>query len=342
MEVAHRATELTFEHQGRRVEGRTMTTMTPEQKDLLALCALRVESKSIDWNLLARICQSREALDVVLSGDLPEDSAIARRNQPLLREALASMDEARSRVASEYEAAESAGARLVTVLDPDYPANLRVIPNLPPFLFYLGCLEARDARSAAVVGTRNASEEGLQRAARMARGLVEHDVVVFSGLAKGVDTAAHTATVDAGGRTVAVMGTGIAHKIYPAQNKPLAAQIVESGGALVSQFWPTSSAATWTFPRRNVVTSGSTMGSIVVEASSTSGAKMQARIAHEHGKHVFLLRSLATKEPWAAKMIAERKAVEVTELNDVLALMGEATRVQQAGEQRLQLTLAGL
>ncbi|MEU0166849.1 DNA-processing protein DprA [Streptomyces iakyrus] len=319
-----------------------MIEITPEQRDLLALCALRAQNKSVDWNLIARTCQSREALDVVLGGDLPEDSTIARRNQPLLREALSFLDDARARVETECEAAEKAGARLVTVLDEDYPPNLRVIPNLPPFLFYLGDLEERDARSAAVVGTRNASEDGLRRAARMARGLVEHDVVVFSGLAKGIDTAAHTATVEAGGRTVAVMGTGIAARIYPAQNKPLASRIRESGGALLSQFWPTSSAATWTFPRRNVVTSGSTMGSIVVEASSTSGAKMQARIAHEHGKHVFLLRSLATKEPWASKMIAERKAVEVSELTDVLELLGNAKRVQQAGQQRLQLALAGL
>ncbi|MGF0177256.1 DNA-processing protein DprA [Streptomyces sp. Marseille-Q5077] len=319
-----------------------MIEITPEQNDLLALCALRAQNKSVDWNLIARTCQSREALDVVLGGDLPEDSAVARRNQPLLREALSFLDDARARVETECEAAETAGARLVTVLDEGYPANLRVIPNLPPFLFHLGDLEERDARSAAVVGTRNASEDGLRRTARMARGLLEHDVVVFSGLAKGIDTAAHTATVEAGGRTVAVMGTGIAAKIYPAQNKPLATRILESGGALLSQFWPTSSAATWTFPRRNVVTSGSTMGSIVIEASATSGAKMQARIAHEHGKHVFLLRSLATNEPWASKMIAEGKAVEVSELTDVLELLGNAKRVQQAGQQRLQLALAGL
>ncbi|MFC9261291.1 DNA-processing protein DprA [Streptomyces hydrogenans] len=319
-----------------------MPAITPEQRDLLAICALRVGSKSVDWNLIARTCQSPEALQVVLGGDIPEDSAIARKNLPLLREALPTIDDARARVATELEAAEKAGARLVTVLDPDYLANLRLVPNLPPFLFHLGDLEERDARSAAIVGTRNASEDGMRRAARMARLLVDEDVVIFSGLAKGIDTAAHTATLDAGGRTVAVMGTGIAAKIYPAQNKGLAARIVDEGGALVSQFWPTSSPATWTFPRRNVVTSGSTMGSIVIEASSTSGAKMQARIAHEHGKQVFLIKSLATKEPWAAKMVAEGKAVEVAELSDILTRLGNAKRVQQAAQLRLQLALAGL
>ncbi|MEE1736418.1 DNA-protecting protein DprA [Streptomyces sp. BE147] len=319
-----------------------MTTATPQQQELLTVCALRAGNKSVDWNLIARTCQSPEALQVVLGGDIPEDSAIARKSLTLLREALASIGDARARVATELEAAEKAGARLVTVLDPEYPANLRLVPNLPPFLFHLGDLEERDARSAAVVGTRNASEGGLRRAARMARLLVEEDVVIYSGLAKGIDTAAHTATLDAQGRTVAVMGTGIAAKIYPAQNKGLASRIVAEGGAVLSQFWPTSGSATWTFPRRNVVTSGSTMGSIVIEASSTSGAKMQARIAHEHGKQVFLIKSLATSEPWAAKMIEEGKAVEVSDLDDVLSRLGNAKRVQQAAQQRLQLALAGL
>ncbi|MGI5484824.1 DNA-processing protein DprA [Streptomyces lavendofoliae] len=315
---------------------------TPQQQALLTICALRSDNKSVDWNLIARTCQSPEALQVVLGGDIPEDSAVARKNLPLLRNALPTIDDARARVETELEAAEKAGARLVTVLDPDYPANLRLVPNLPPFLFHLGDLEEKDARSAAIVGTRNASDDGMRRAARMARLLIDEDVVIFSGLAKGIDTAAHTSTLDAGGRTVAVMGTGIAAKVYPAQNKGLAARIVAEGGALVSQFWPMSAPATWTFPRRNVVTSGSTMGSIVIEASSTSGAKMQARIAHEHGKHVFLIKSLATSEPWAAKMVAEGKAIEVAELDDVVSRLGNAKRVQQAAQQRLQLALAGL
>ncbi|MEH0612298.1 DNA-processing protein DprA [Streptomyces scabiei] len=92
----------------------------------------------------------------------------------------------------------------------------------------------------------------------MARELVEHEVVIASGLAKGIDAAAHQATLTAGGRTFAVMGTGIAAAIYPAENRPLAGAILAAGGALLSQFWPTSPPAKYTFPRRNVVTSGTT------------------------------------------------------------------------------------
>ncbi|MBA5225004.1 DNA-processing protein DprA [Streptomyces griseoaurantiacus] len=106
-----------------------------------------------------------------------------------------------------------------------------MIGNLPPFLFYRGELDACDARSTAVVGTRQASEDGLRRAARMARELVEHDVVIASGLAKGIDAAAHQALLTAGGRAFAVMGTGIVAPIHPAENRPLAKAILSAGGA---------------------------------------------------------------------------------------------------------------
>ncbi|MFC4048327.1 DNA-processing protein DprA [Actinomadura syzygii] len=319
-----------------------MSVTTSQQRDLLTLCALRVDGKLLDWNMLARACQTPDALATVMAGELTEDSRAASRGRVILRQGLRDLEDARAYVDAELAAAEKSGARLITVLDEDYPANLRLVPNLPPFLFYRGELEAADARSVAVVGTRAASEIGQSRAARMARELVAEDVVVFSGLAAGIDTAAHTGTLQAGGRTVAVMGTGIAARVFPAQNRGLAEQILEQDGALVSQFWPTAPSARWTFPQRNVVMSGATMGTIVIEASSTSGAKMQARIAAEHGKQVFLIRSLATQEPWAADMIASGQAVEVAELADVLGRLGSAQRVHQASQQRLQLALGGL
>jgi DNA processing protein len=102
------------------------------------------------------------------------------------------------RVDTELAAASQAGARLVTVLDQDYPANLRLIPNLPPFLFIRGELLEADARSVAVVGTRDASPDGIRRVGRMSRLLAEQGVTVISGLAKGIDTAAHRAALDGG------------------------------------------------------------------------------------------------------------------------------------------------
>ncbi len=317
--------------------------ITAHQHDLLTLCALRIGEATLDWSLLARSAQSPDGLAALLDGQLREDSRAATKNRPLLAQGLAAgLDSARTRVDEELAAAGKAGARLVTILEEDYPANLRVIGNLPPFLFYRGELDQRDARSIAVVGTRQASEDGLRRAARMARELVEYDVVIASGLAKGIDAAAHQATLTAGGRTFAVMGTGIAASIYPAENRALAKAILTAGGALLSQFWPTSPPAKYTFPRRNVVTSGTTLGSVVIEASSTSGAKMQARLAAEHGKLVFLIKSLTDTQPWAKAMLEENRAIQVNHSSDITDRLGQAADIQRAGQQRQQLALAGL
>src|SRR5262249_32278127 len=153
----------------------------------------------------------------------------------------------------ELDAAASVGAQLTTVLDGDYPANLRLVPNLPPFLFVRGQVTDGDTRSVAVVGTRKPSDSGIRRAANMSRLLAAQGVTVVSGLARGIDATAHRAALSASGRTIAVLGTGIT-RCYPAEHAAMAEEIA-AGGALVSQFWPTRSAAKDTFPRRNVVTS---------------------------------------------------------------------------------------
>jgi DNA processing protein len=137
-----------------------------------------------------------------------------------------------------------------------------------------------------------------------------------------------------------VLGTGIT-RCYPAENRRLAEEIT-TRGALVSQFWPTRSPGRDTFPRRNVVTSGLSQGSVVIEASATSGAKMQARLALEHGKKVFLLRSLVTDQPWARDYVARRGAIEVGDVEDVVRHLAEPERVRQAGEARQQLSFASL
>ena len=235
------------------------------------------------------------------------------------------------------ELAASNGARLVTVLDKEYPATLRLIFNLPPFLFVRGELREADLRSVAVVGTRQASEDGLRRARRMSGLLTERQVTVVSGLARGVDTAAHTAALDTGGRTIAVVGTGIL-RCYPAENRALADRIAENG-AVVSQFWPEANGATYTFPRRNVTMSGIAQGTVVIEAASTSGAKMQARLALEHGKRVFLLRSLTEAQPWAQEYVKTRGALMVEDVDDVVKSLSSPDRIQAVNESRAQLTL---
>ena len=316
-----------------------MSTMlvSDRKRALLALCAIRDDGVSVDWSLIARQAQRDRGLDALLAGQIDERSPVAEAAAPALARALQlGLEQEHERVALELSAAEKVGAHLLTVLDDEYPPNLRLVPNLPPFLFVRGSVTPADVRSVAVVGTRQATPTGLQRARMMSRLLTSRDVTVVSGLAAGIDTAAHTSALEAGGRTIAVIGTGIT-KCYPSENADLAERIAECG-AVVSQFWPSAGPARWTFPRRNVVTSGISQGSVVVEASSTSGAKMQARIALEHGKQVFLLRSLVTDQEWARKYLA-RGAVEVADVEDVITRLASPERVTMATSQRQQLAL---
>jgi DNA processing protein len=237
------------------------------------------------------------------------------------------LDEHFTRVEEELRLAEKVGARLVTVLDESYPANLRSVDDLPPFLFYRGNLaQLADARSVAVVGTRDASEIGLSRARMVARELGNAGYTISSGLARGIDTAAHSTALHFGHRTIAVIGTGIT-RCYPKENEQLAESIAAEG-ALISQFWPSRSPGRDTFPRRNHVTSGISLGSIVIEASRTSGAKMQARIAGEQGRHVLLLQSLVDTQEWARKMVDAGRAIMVRETEQMLDILSGSAHLR--------------
>jgi DNA processing protein len=307
---------------------------TPQQ--LLALCAI----DGVNWHVIAREAQRSRGLGSLLSCELVERSQEARATALALRNALETqLEQQLERAIVEIQQAEASGARLLTVLDENYPANLRMIYNLPPFLFVRGELVREDLRSVAVVGTRSPSTEGLRASRRMAGLLAEAGVTVLSGLALGVDTAAHEATLARGGRTIAVLGTGI-RRTYPRENAQLAERIAERG-ALVSQFWPSQHPTRYTFPRRNVVTSGLGQGTVVIEATSTSGAKMQARFALEHGKQLFLVNQLVTTQPWARKYL-ERGAIEVRCVDDVLERLRTPERIEElaAGRRQLSLELA--
>lgn len=300
---------------------------------LLALCTI----KGVNWNVLAREAQRPAGLSRLLAGEIGEDSRDGRATRQRLEEGLASLPDRLDRVQGEIDAATLIDARLVTVLDDEYPSNLRVTPKLPPFLFYRGELRRDDARSVAVVGTRQASAEGADRARTLAKLLVEEGVTVISGLAAGIDTAAHSAALEAGGRTLAVVGTGIL-SVYPKQNAEMADQIAASG-AVISQFWPSAPPTRFSFPMRNEVMSGISQGTAVIEAGRTSGAKMQARLALEQGKRAFLMSSLVTDEDWAKGYLERPGAIEVNSVDDVVRWLRSPEQVEMQSSQRHQLAL---
>ncbi len=207
----------------------------------------------------------------------------------------------------EIESWREAGMQLLTVLDDDYPDNLRSVHDRPPMLWVAGRLRPEDARSIAVVGTRRASPRGLDQATRISTHLASAGFTIASGLAAGVDTAAHTAALAQNARTVAVIGTGLGHS-YPPENAHLQRKIAERG-AVISQFWPEAPPTKRSFPMRNAVMSGVSLATVVVEASHMSGARVQARLALGHGRPVFLHERLLEQE-WA-RACAQRPGAHV-------------------------------
>ncbi len=187
---------------------------------------------------------------------------------------------------AELSRIEKTGVRVVTREDADYPRHLREIYDPPLVLYVKGTLSERDAVSIAVVGSRRTSLYGQEMARKLSYQLARLGVTVVSGLARGIDTQAHKGALQAKGRTVAVIGCGI-DIVYPAENKKLADEIVEQGGALVTEFPFGVQPDRQTFPMRNRIISGWSLGVVVVEAALKSGALLTAGFAAEQGRHVF-------------------------------------------------------
>lgn len=180
---------------------------------------------------------------------------------------------------------ERCGATLLTWAEEGYPARLRQIHDPPPLLFVRGRIVADDDLAVAVVGSRAASAYGRKMARELAAGLAGRGVTVVSGLARGIDAAAHAAALEAGGRTIAVLGSGV-DVIYPGEHRALAAAIAERG-AVVSELAMGTRPDAENFPGRNRLISGLSRGVVVVEAAERSGSLITARVAADQGRDVF-------------------------------------------------------
>lgn len=177
------------------------------------------------------------------------------------------------------------GIRVLTGASADYPPLLREIPDPPPVLFLKGDLTPADTTSVAIVGSRHATSYGRGQAERLGRALAQTGYTVISGLARGVDAAAHRGALAAGGRTLAVLGNGLS-RIYPPEHAELAIEVVQNG-ALLTESLPGEGPLKTSFPKRNRLISGMSLGVIVVEAAERSGALITARHATEQNREVF-------------------------------------------------------
>jgi DNA processing protein len=232
------------------------------------------------------------------------------------------------------------GARLISAADPAYPPRLREIFDPPVALFVKGRAELLQGVNIAVVGTRRPSAYGLAAAERISRELAEAGVCIVSGMARGIDTQAHTAALDAGGDTVAVFGCGV-DVIYPAENRKLAERIARSG-LLVSEFAMGAPGYPQNFPVRNRVVSGMSSGVLVVEGAQYSGSSITAKLAADQGREVFAIPgNITSKMSWAPNLLIKQGAKLVQEWNDVVSELAAADRAKLSAKLRQRMLSLG-
>lgn len=241
------------------------------------------------------------------------------REAGLDRRALTNLHQARASINLDrlIDDVNAIGATALTLDDPDYPALLREIPDAPPVLYVKGTLLDVDRWAVALVGTRNATVYGREMTYDLVTVLVQAGITIVSGMALGIDAAAHKAALDAGGRTIAVLGCGL-DVIYPPEHRQLARDIM-SQGALISEFPLGTQPEGKHFPVRNRTMSGLSLGVVVVEAPANSGALLTADLAAEQGRDVFAVPGNANvKNSVGTNRLIQSGAKLVIDANDIL------------------------
>ncbi len=211
----------------------------------------------------------------------------------------------------------------VKITDVEYPSLLKEISSTPEMFYLIGELPSDEIPKIAIVGTRKAGIAGRRFAKELARKLTELSVIVVSGLAMGIDTAAHEGAVLAGGKTIAVLANGL-DKIYPAQNENLAEKILELGGALISEYPAGTKSFKNNFLERNRIVSGLSIATIVIEAPERSGSIVTARLAAEQGREVFVVPgSIDNPNYRGSHQLIRDGAVLVSSVEDILEDLGD-------------------
>lgn len=227
-------------------------------------------------------------------------------------------------VRGELELAAEHGVRILCLVDHDYPAILRHIPDPPTCLYVRGTLVPEDGLALAIVGSRHCSRYGAEQAERFAALAATAGLTVVSGMARGIDTAAHRGALASQGRTLAVIGCGLSH-LYPPESADLAAAIVERG-ALLSELPMRVPPDSKNFPARNRIIVGLSLGVLVVEAGQRSGALISARLANEYNREVFALpgRVDTPQSEGCHDLIKHSSAKLVTRFEDIVEELGTA------------------
>ena len=229
---------------------------------------------------------------------------------------------------AEMEKLDRYGVKVLTYHDPDYPSRLKEIYDYPPILYVRGCLFPEDEWCLAVVGTRRATVYGRQVTEEIVADLARSKITIVSGLAKGIDSVAHHSALEAGGRSIAVLGCGL-DVVYPAENANLARSIIQQG-ALISEYPLGVRPRADNFPRRNRIMSGLSLGVLIVEAGETSGAMITAHLALEQNREVFAIPgSILSPASSGTNRLIQEGAKLVRDYTDILEELNLTAVAQQ-------------
>lgn len=243
--------------------------------------------------------------------------------------------------AGQQQLVRNAGAQIIPLADPRYPEPLRRIFDPPPVLFGRGRVELLSSICVGVVGTRHPTPYGIAASERLSGDLARAGLTITSGMARGIDTAAHKACLAAGGLTIAVLGCGV-DVIYPSENKRLAADIAASG-LILSEFPMAAVAFPQNFPIRNRIISGLSCGLLVVEGAQYSGSAITARLAMDQGREVFAVPgNITSKMSWGPNLLIKQGAKLVQDWNDVVVELPAAVQRRLIDEGRQRIMNQGL
>jgi len=221
---------------------------------------------------------------------------------------------------SELDRIAALNIQIMTIQDSHYPHRLKTIDHPPPLLYIKGDITDADEYAIAVVGTRQKTAYGKEVAIELCQFLVRHGITVVSGLARGIDSIAHQATLDAGGRTIAVMGCGV-DIVYPPEHRLLADRVQENG-ALISDYYPGTKPEGVNFPPRNRIISGLSMATVVVEAGDRSGALITAEFAVNQGREVFSVPGpIFTPHSKGTNRLIQNGAIPLNNFGDILTVL---------------------
>jgi DNA processing protein len=268
-------------------------------------------------NLLAKFKSLSNILSANTS-DLMETEGISRELASRIRKISSERQLVEKKLDRELKTLEKIGGRIITVWDDEFPSLLKKIYDPPLLLYVLGDFDEKDKYSIAVVGTRQPTNYGKAQTEKIVRDLVNQNITIVSGLARGIDSVAHSAAIKNNGRTIAVVGSGL-DIIYPAENKKLFNEISKNG-VIISEFSLGTIPNAENFPKRNRIISGLSLGTLVIETAISGGAMQTARLALDQNREVFAIPgNLGVRQSEGTNLLIQRSEAElVTSAEDIL------------------------